>query len=213
MKKQRRTKFLSGLLSILLLTTMIVGVCVNAAGDAAAEAYIGLFIGKLANDISKYFSSAVVALPDKVKDDQTISLIIEVDADSLLDAYERSDKTMSISEFAQSDNAAALRENISKESAKLIEKLEKSGVSYELGVNYDTVIAGFELLITARDFEDVCRTLGRKTNVIVGDVYESAETQLVENTVNVQDTGIFNSIGCGYDGSGTVVAVLDTGRD
>ncbi len=213
MKKQKRTKILSAVLSLLLLTTMIVGVCVNAAGDAAAEAYIGLFDGNLINDISKYFSNAVVALPDTVKDDQIISLIIEVDAESLLDAYENSDKTMSISEFAQSDEAAALRENISAESAELIAKLEKAGYSYELGVNYDTVLAGFELLITARDFEDVCRTLGRKTNVIVGDVYASAETQLVENTVNVQDTGIFNSIGCGYDGSGVVVAVLDTGLD
>ena len=213
MKKQKKTKILSAMLAMLLLTTMIVGVCVNSAGDAAAEAYIGLFDGKVFNDISKYFSNAVVALPDKVKDDQIISLIIECDAESLLDAYEASDKTMSISEFALSDEAAALRENISKENAKLIEKLNRAGYTYELGVNYDTVIAGFELLITARDFEDVCKTLGRKTNVIVGDVYEKTETQLVENTVNVQDTGIFNSIGCGYDGSGTVVAVLDTGLD
>ncbi len=213
MKKQKRTKILSAVLSMLLLTTMIVGVCVNAAGDASAEAYIGLFDGKLVNDISKYFSNAVVALPDTVKDDQIISLIVEVDAESLLDAYEASDRTMSISEFAMSDEAAALRANISAESAELIEKLDKAGYSYELGVNYDTVIAGFELLITARDFEDVCKTLGKNTNVIVGDVYESMENQLVENTVNVQDTGIFNSIGCGYDGSGTVVAVLDTGLD
>ncbi len=213
MKKQKRTRVLSAVLSMLLLTTMIVGVCVEAAGDVAAEAYIGLFDGKLHNDISKYFSSSVVALPDTVKDDQIISLIIEVDAESLLDAYEASDKTMSISEFAMSDKAAALRENIAKESAELIEKLDNAGYSYELGLDYDTVLAGFELLITARDFEDVCKTLGTKTNVIVGDVYKSMENKLVENTVNVQDTGIFNSVGCGYDGSGTVVAVLDTGLD
>ncbi|MBQ2242525.1 MAG: S8 family serine peptidase, partial [Clostridia bacterium] len=213
MKKQTKTRILSTVLSVLLLTTMIVGVCVEAAGDVAAEAYIGLFDGKLNHDISKYFSNAIVALPNTVKDDQIISLIIEVDAESLLDAYEASDKTMSISEFAKSDEAAALRENIAKENAELIEKLDKAGYSYELGLDYDTVLAGFELLITARDFEGVCKTLGNKTNVIVGDVYKSMENKLVENTVNVQDTGIFNSVGCGYDGSGTVVAVLDTGLD
>lgn len=37
--------------------------------------------------------------------------------------------------------------------------------------------------------------------------------QLVENIVNVYDTGIFNSSSFGFDGSGTVVAVLDTGLD
>ena len=213
MKKQTKTRILSAALAMLLLTSMIVGVCVNAAGEASAEAYIGLFDGTLKNDISQYFSSAVVALPNTVKDDQIISIIIESDAQSLLDAYERSDKTMSISEFAQSDEATAIREKIAKENAKLIEKLDRAGYSYELGVNYDTVLAGFEILIVARDFEDVCRTLGTKTDVIVGDVYESMENQLVDNAVNVQETGIFNSIGCGYDGSGTVVAVLDTGLD
>ncbi len=213
MKKQTKTRILSAVLSMLLLTTMIVGVCVDAAGDVAAETYIGLFNGKLNHDISKYFSSAIVSLPSAVKDDQIISVIVDTDAESLLDAYEGSDKTMSISEFAQSDEAAAIREKIAKENAKLIEKLDAAGYSYELGISYDTVIAGFELLITARDFEDVCKTLGRDTDVIVGDVYKSMENQLVENKVNVQDTGIFNSLGCGYDGTGTVVAVLDTGLD
>ena len=107
MKKQTKTRILSAVLSLLLLTSMIVGVCVNAAGEASAEAYIGLFDGTLKNDISQYFSSAVVALPNTVRDDQIISIIIESDAQSLLDAYERSDKTMSISEFAQSDEAVA----------------------------------------------------------------------------------------------------------
>lgn len=213
MKKQTKTRILSAVLSVLLLTSMIVGVCVDAAGDVAAETYVGLFNGKLNHDISQYFSSAVVALPNTVRDDQIISIIIENGAESLLDAYEDSDKTMSISEFAESDEAAAIREEIAKENAELIEKLNKAGYSYELGISYDTVLAGFEILITARDFEDVCRTLGNKTDVIVGEVYESMENQLVDNAVNVQDTGIFNSIGCGYDGTGTVVAVLDTGLD
>ncbi len=213
MKKQKLTKILSGALAMLLLTTMIIGVLVGAAQDAAAEAYISLFDGKLINDISKYFSNAVVALPETVKDDQKISLIIDNGRDSLLDAYENSSKTMSISEFAMSDEASALREKIASENAELIKKLNAAGYDYSLGVTYDTLFAGFELIITARDFEDVCQTLGRKTTVIVGDEYKEAETQLVENTVNVQDTGIFNSVGCGYDGSGTVVAVLDTGLD
>ncbi len=39
------------------------------------------------------------------------------------------------------------------------------------------------------------------------------DNKLVENIVNVYDTGIFNSSGFGYDGSGTVIAVLDTGLD
>ncbi len=39
------------------------------------------------------------------------------------------------------------------------------------------------------------------------------DNKLVENIVNVYDTGIFNSSSFDYDGTGTVVAVLDTGLD
>ncbi len=45
------------------------------------------------------------------------------------------------------------------------------------------------------------------------DAPASNDNVLVENIVNVYDTGIFNSSEFGYDGTGTVIAVLDTGLD
>ena len=47
----------------------------------------------------------------------------------------------------------------------------------------------------------------------MGDEYKPCETKLVENNVNVYETGIFDSSSFGYDGTGMVVAVLDTGLD
>ncbi|MBR5602530.1 MAG: S8 family serine peptidase, partial [Clostridia bacterium] len=52
-----------------------------------------------------------------------------------------------------------------------------------------------------------------QAQTIVGEVYLPAETQLVENVVDVYETGIFDSSDFAYDGTGMVVAVLDTGLD
>ncbi len=55
---------------------------------------------------------------------------------------------------------------------------------------------------------------GSETAPSVGGTSSSGNGyQLVENKVHVYDTGIFNSSDFGYDGSGMVVAVLDTGLD
>ncbi len=56
-----------------------------------------------------------------------------------------------------------------------------------------------------------------KSEETAGDAAETKpatnDNVLVENIVNVYDTGIFNSSAFGYDGTGTVIAVLDTGLD
>ncbi|MBR4933043.1 MAG: S8 family serine peptidase, partial [Clostridia bacterium] len=88
-----------------------------------------------------------------------------------------------------------------------------NGIAYTVGESYNVVMSGFEIIIKADDFADACAAVGNNATVIVGEVYNPAETKLVENDVNVYGTGIFNSDGFGYDGTGTVVAVLDTGID
>ena len=67
----------------------------------------------------------------------------------------------------------------------------------------------------AKDFSNVCDIVGDRAEVIVSEVYETEayENVLVDNAVNVYDTGIFDSSNFEYQGEGTVVAVLDTGLD
>ncbi len=172
-------------------------------------------IDNIALDYSKYFDSSVVLeLPDTVKDTDEISVIITTDNIAVMDAYEASNKTMSLSDFAlKSDDAEVAKKELEKDKAKILETLDKKNISYKTGEEYTTVVNGFELLIKAADFENTCKSLGKGMNIIVGEEYNTCETQLVENAVDVFDTGIFDSSDSGYDGSGMVVAVLDTGID
>ena len=181
--------------------------------------YQASYIQRLDNglrlDIQDYLDSSVMfELPDNVKDDEEISVIITVDTVNLMDAYEASNKTMSFKEFAlESDEAARIEKQIGQQKAEVLAALDAKEIAYTTGDEYSTLISGFEIRIKARDFGATCKSLKDGQGIIVSEVYKKAETKLVENKVNVYDTGIFNSAGTPYDGSGMVVAVLDTGLD
>ena len=199
------------MLAVILLTTV-------AIPAQAALHYETSGITKLDDvhvDYTQYLNGDVVyKLPDTIRGDEEISVIVSTGEVALMDAYENSAKTMSFGEFALgSAEAAEVRADISIKKAELLARLDEQGLVYTVGEEYDTLLAGFELVITASDFAAVCGALEGDADVIVGEVYRTAETKLVENTVNVFDTGIFKSAESGYDGSGMVVAVLDTGLD
>jgi len=159
-------------------------------------------------------SSVAFQLPETVKDDQEISVIIMMGKEAIVDAYEKSDKSMTLAEFALSEEAVAIRSQVNAEKNALTAKLDKNSIAYSVGLSYDTVITGFEILIKAGDFADTCALLEKGQTAMVGEVYNVAETKLVNNKVDYyEETGIFDSSDFAYDGSGMVVAVLDTGLD
>lgn len=174
--------------------------------------------GKVRADLSEYYDTAVVQkLPDTVSENQVLSVIVKLeDTDSVLERFTAQTgraKAKTVRDFASTREGVAASESIRAKSKKLQTELTKAGIDYELGSSYNVLLGGFEVLVKAKDFSLLESTLGTKATAIVGDEYERCEYQVVENDVNVHDTGIFNSAGSGYDGSGTVIAVLDTGLD
>ena len=217
MKKKTLSLVSRGLVVCLLLVAVLAGVVTTP--DTEVSGYEASFIelrdDGLRVDWKDYLdSSKMFELSDSIDDDQEISVIITLDVIALMDAYENSAKTMSFKDYAlTSDEAADIKEQIAEQKASVLAALDESGIAYATGEEYNTLLSGFELLIKAGDFSDTCKSLTDEQGIIVSEVYEKCETQLVENEVNVFDTGIFNTSGSGYDGSGMVVAVLDTGLD
>ncbi len=169
----------------------------------------------IVTDHTQFLDGSVMQkLPDTVKDDQVISVIIDLGMPSLLESYNAADKTMSFSDYLLTDEAEERRKQIELAKTIYLEDLGNEKIPYTLGQDYANVLAGFEILYEARYFEDASELLDDFATAIVGEVYNVAETKLVENKVNVnENTGIFDTTDFKYDGSGTVVAVLDTGLD
>ena len=203
-------------LVLLLAAALLLGAI--PATHVQASAYQSSKIERLEGidvDYSEFVDDSVMfQLPDTISPEEEISVIITVDVVALLDAYEATDKTMSFSEYVESsEEAAGIKEQIGTRKAEILSTLDDQGIAYSIGEDYTTLLSGFELVIQASDFEATCKSLDAGENAIIGEVYQKAETELVENTVNVYDTGIFNSSDVPYDGTGMVVAVLDTGLD
>ncbi len=218
MKHSRLNKLFKGFAATLLAAVITLGSLpvsqVYAIGGSKGNPDIQK-IDNIPLDYSKYFDSSVVfKLPDTIDKDDEISVIVTTDDKAVIDVYEGSDKTMSLADFALKSNyAKAAKQNLAKDKAEVLAALDKQNISYKTGEEYTTILSGFELVIKAADFENTCKSLGTGMNIIVGEEYNTCETQLVENAVDVFDTGIFDSSDSGYDGSGMVVAVLDTGID
>ncbi len=198
-------------LTATVLTTFLSG---GANTQVLADSCISLLDKSINTNIQQFFNSDVIhKLPSAIKEDQTISLIVETKQTPLLDRYNRKNTGLSFTEYASSQEAAAHRQEIAAEKTALLAQLEKAGVKYTTGADYSALFSGFEISITARDFEAVSTAFAGRANTYISEAYHVAETQVVENPVDVTDAGIFDSSNFGYDGTGIVVAVLDTGID
>lgn len=217
MNKKALKHVLRSLCVVLLAALILFGVL--SSQPAQSSDFRASYIKNLQDSINVNYqdyidSSIMYKLPDTVKADDDISVIVTLDVDNLLDLYEKTDKKISFAEFVLTgDKVQSMNQKIFSQKSEILSKLDEQNIKYTQGEDYSTILAGFELIIKAKDFKATCKSLNKGQNIIVGEVYNVCETKLVENKVNVFDTGIFNSGGAGYDGSGMVVAVLDTGLD
>ncbi len=220
-KRKNWIRLATVVLASLMVLTGGVALLLSFVADEVSAGGITRLDGNLITNREDYLDGSVMyKLPATVKDTDDISVIVEVKEQPLLEQY-KSQTGRTFTDYATSPEADAVRARIAAERQALVADLDKAQLGYTLGASYDAVLSGFEIIIKAADFEAVCKTIGDRANPIVGEVYELDDAektpgngyQLVENTVNVYETGIFNSSTFGYDGSGTVIAVLDTGLD
>ena len=211
--KKAFKKATTSILVLVLAAVMLFGVGTDAfGGSVEAAAYIKELTSVDTNYEDFIDPSVMYELPSTVKDDDTISVIVMLNTPALIDTYDAGGK-LTFTEYVVSGEADELRGEIRAELDRVSGELDGLGIEYTRGAEYETVLTGYELLIEAKDYKALCGVIGDGAKAVVGEVYKPAETQLVENKVNVYETGIFNSSSFGYDGEGIVVAVLDTGLD
>ncbi|MBP5342490.1 leucine-rich repeat protein [bacterium] len=166
----------------------------------------------LKTNINTFFDSQVVNTIPKELSEDTISIIVSMDTKSIYDEYLLKDTSLEFKEYANTKEARDTEYKINHLLRNRLEALNAANINYTIGEKYDTLLAGFEVEIKAKDFDKLSNALYSDT-IIIGDTYEKCESEVVINEVNVYETGIFNSSMLDYQGDGVVVAVLDTGLD
>lgn len=218
MKRNTFAKITRSAFSFLLIFGLVAQTLPTTALAAESD-FSASYIEKLEGlkvDYTDYLDNSVVLqLPDGVKDDDEISVIITLDNTTIMEAYEGTDKSMSFKDYAlESEDAAKITADIEAKKADILSRLDDLGVEYTVGEDYNTLLSGFAVTIKAGDYASTCSVLKKGETPIIGEEYEACKTELVENSVSIyEDTGIFDSSDSGFDGSGMVVAVLDTGLD
>ena len=180
--KKAFTKVSTSILVILLTVMMLFNVATDAVGGGVQAAG---YIKKLTSVDTNYksFVNGDVAfeLPSTVKDDDIISVIVMLNTPSLLETYNANGQ-LTFTQYVFSEEANQLRESVTADKNKISEKLNSLGIKHSTGAEYETVLTGYEVLIEARYFKNLCEVLGDTRQAVVGEVYKPAETQLVEMT-------------------------------
>ncbi len=217
-------KLLLGIPAVILSGTMVVSALLpsmqppqslSVAENVAEVGEVHDITGTIDTDLSQFFDESLVQpLTKDVSADEEISVILTLDTDTVLDAYDKAATDSSVAEFALSREGSAVAADIEHKSNALLTALDNAGIKYQAGDRFDTLLGGIEVTIRAGAFDRLCNAMKGKAGVMVGEVYAPCETEPVENDVNVyEETGIFDSSDSEYDGEGTVIAVLDTGLD
>ena len=119
------------------------------------------------------------------------------------------DNNISVAQALQTSGGKKNLENLRYIRETAISELSQYII--ERRYDYSTVMNAFSATIEYGNLAAIEKNK-RVKNVMLSQTYLAPEA-VTENYVDVYETGIFNSEGVGYDGTGTVVAVVDTGTD
>lgn len=151
--------------------------------------------------------SEVNAQP-KYADDDRVTVIVKLKDRSMLDRAVF-DLGMKVEDYALTPDGIDFAHSLAESRDGFIDSHSSEILS--VGYRYSTIFNGFAADIR---YGDLASLEGSPAvdSVIISETYLMPQT-ITENDVNVYGTGIYDSSDLGYDGTGTVVAILDTGLD
>ena len=152
-------------------------------------------------------------------DSDEISVVIELEEDSLIDEYTNvySTKYKTVAEYAASPEGEKKATAILEDQNNLLKSLQAKGYLEDVLYQYSTVLNGIAIKTTYGNLEKINK-LHNVASTYISETYNAPQSvdvteDAVTNVVDVYETGIFNSSSVEYDGDGTSVAILDSGFD
>ncbi len=175
--------------------------------------------------VQENFNSSVLQAEGKTAKYETRTVIVSLSRSSLLDGANGGD----VADYLDTWEGQRAAESISKQQNAFLSNLTKNGISYKLKNTYDTVDNAVAVEINTKYVSQIKKMDGVQS-VVISRTYAEPKTiqtvsdsegdgvaasDAVVNQTSVYKTGVYDSSDFldEYDGSGMVVAILDTGLD
>lgn len=155
------------------------------------------------------------------KADDKVVVIITLSDDALIDDYlENPRNNKSVAEFASGSYGRSVASSISGKQKALVQSLKSQKLIDSVRYNYSTLINAVAAETTYGKLAALENQPG-VASVALADTFNRPKVaeksgglqNLVENEVDVYETGIFNSSSVSFTGKNTAVAILDSGFD
>ncbi len=148
---------------------------------------------------------------------QTQTVIVTLDTPSIV---ERISADVSVADYIKTPNGISALNKIESSQQKFLKNLTISGIQYKIVDTYNTLINALALEINLNDINRISQYATVKSTVL-SETYaypnaeETASKEAQSNPSNIYTTGIYDTSKYldQFDGSGTTVAILDTGLD
>ncbi len=143
------------------------------------------------------------------------TVIVRLEGDSLLEAMPENANT---AEYLSSYESGKKQRSIDVAQTNLLNTLTSLDIDYKVVYKYSTVTNAVALQVNTKYISKI-KSLSQVKAAYVSETYAypdavaTSKSAAVTNPSNVYPTGIYDSSDCEYDGSGTTVAILDTGLD
>lgn len=142
---------------------------------------------------------------------QEVTVIVEMDGNTTLDSYLTNKEFKSYRDYHASNQAIKQENELVTSQVNLARTLLKEGLIDEVLGNYSTLLNGFYAKTTYKRVAEI-REHQNVKSAYVSTIYNQPKGVVSNNTNVYEDTGIYKN-DTQYDGSNTIVAVLDSGFD
>ena len=218
--KRKKTRLLAMLLALVLVLTSLPLSAMAAPG--VKDSWSSLSVEDVTDQLSDEDRKSMFEEnmdPNKVSEselpdpDEIVSVIVELNTDSLLDVRDRVNSSMSMMDFQQTQAAKDQLSEIATMEANVKEAIEDEGITPEYIFSYAAIISGFSAEVPYKDIEDIEAVDGVARVVLCETYYPDVmgEATLGEALSAAEVAAYSNHTD--YQGEGMLIGILDTGLD
>ena len=222
MKKTRMPQRLLALVLVLMMLISVLPVSAMAAELTPADAQTGLTATDVTNELTdsdrlsifeENMDPSKVSKSDVPADDEMVRVIVQLDADSLLDARNRTNAGMSMLDFQQTAAAKAQLEEIADVQLSVMNAMESQNIPSSFTFSYTSVISGFAAQVPYGRIGDI-KKLDGVVDVVLCQTYytDSMGSATLGQALTAAEVAAYSN-NTQYQGEGTLIGILDTGLD